>query len=91
MNAALQEIVGQVKGKRTTANISSVSYIIDNVTLGIIYNPSKQSVSIPKNDFVEVTGGKFEFTYKFNYTKIENRNNITGYAYGMLVNTQARC
>jgi len=23
-----------------------------------------------------------EFTYKFNYTKIENRNNITGYAYG---------
>lgn len=83
---ALQRIQGQVRPHRTTFNVSSVTYIIDNVIIGIAYNPSKQQINIPKKDFVEVKGGKFEFTYKFNYTKIENRNNITGYAYGTKYN-----
>jgi hypothetical protein len=72
-----------VKLHRTIANISSLTYIIENAKLNIVYNPSKQNVTIPKVDFVTVAGGRFEFTYEFNYTKIENRNNITGYAYGI--------
>ena len=67
---------------RTTFNVSGLTYIIDNVQVGVVYNPSKQNVTIPKPDEVQVSGGRFEFTYNLNYTKIENRNNITGHAYG---------
>lgn len=70
VDMALDKIRGQVKVARTTHNVSSLTYIIDNVTVGILYNPSKQNVTIPRADYVEVTGGRFEFTYSFNYTKI---------------------
>jgi hypothetical protein len=56
---ALQKIQGQVRPHRTTFNVSSVSYIIDNVLIGVAYNPSKQQVNIPKTDLVEVKGGRF--------------------------------
>lgn len=39
---ALNKIVGTVKVHRTTYNVSAINYVIDNVTLGIVYNPSKQ-------------------------------------------------
>lgn len=47
------------------------------------YNYNNQQTNIPEIELVQVTGGRIEFTYKFNYTKIENRNTITGYAYGI--------
>ena len=34
------------------------------------YNDAKQTVEIPKNDVARVSGGRIEFTYRFNYTKI---------------------
>ncbi len=46
------------------------------------YNDGKQIVEIPKNDVVKISGGRIEFTYRFNYTKTENRNVLTGYGYG---------
>lgn len=79
---ALDKISGQIRVKRTTYNHSSITYILDNVTIGSSYYNAKQTVQIPKNDQVLITGGRVEFTYSFNYTKIENRNNITGYGYG---------
>jgi len=39
---ALDKIIGTVKVHRTTYNVSAINYVIDNVTLGIVYNPSKQ-------------------------------------------------
>ena len=59
-----------VKVARTTYNVSGLTYIIDNVKVGTIYNPSKQEVTIPKADELKISGGVFEFTYEFNYTKI---------------------
>lgn len=82
VSMALDKIQGQVKVRKTSCNISAITYILDNFNIGIVYNPSKQITNIPKADLVEVKGGRFEITYKFNYTKIENRNNITGYAFG---------
>ena len=82
VDMALSNIAGQVKVARTTLNVSGLTYIIDNVKVGVVYNPSKQNVTVPKADEVKVSGGRFEFTYNLNYTKIENRNNITGHAYG---------
>ncbi len=49
---ALQQIQGQVRPHRTTFNVSSLSYSIDNVVIGVAYNPSKQQVNIPKKDLV---------------------------------------
>lgn len=82
-NDALDKIYGQIRPKRTTYNHSSITYILDNVTIGMSYNSAKQAAQIPKKDQVRITGGRIEFTYSFNYTKIENRNNITGYGYGI--------
>jgi hypothetical protein len=59
-----------VRVKRTTYNHSSITYILDNVTIGLAYNDGKQSTEIPKADFVKVSGGRIEFSYRFNYTKI---------------------
>lgn len=56
---ALDKIVGQVKVARTNYNVSALQYIIDNVTVGIVYNPSKQNVTIPRADEVQVSGGRF--------------------------------
>lgn len=55
---------------------------MDNITIAAVYNDARQNISIPKTDTVQVTGGRIEFTYRFNYTRIQNRNNITGYGYG---------
>lgn len=82
VDMALDKMNGQIRVKRTTYNHSTITYVLDNVTIGTAYNDAKQVVNIPKADNVMVTGGRVEFTYKFNYTKIENRNNITGYGYG---------
>ena len=49
---ALDKIFGQVKVVRTTCNVSQITYIIDNVRLGIVYNPSTQNVTIPHADEV---------------------------------------
>ena len=81
---ALQKISGQVRVKRTTYNHSSITYVLDNVTIGLAYNDGKQTTEIPKTDFVKISGGRIEFSYRFNYTKIENRNNLTGYGYGSI-------
>ncbi len=81
---ALDKINGQLRVKRTTYNQSSITYILDNITIGTAYNDAKQIIEIPKADNVKVSGGRIEFTYRFNYTKIENRNNLTGYGYGKL-------
>lgn len=67
---ALDKIFGQIRVKRTTYNHSSITYIIDNVTIGTSYNSAKQTAKIPKNEQVRITGGRVEFTYRFNYTKI---------------------
>ena len=56
----------------------------------MVYNYNNQQTSIPETELVQVSGGKVEFTYKFNYTKIENRNNITGFAYGKLLIMKAQ-
>lgn len=88
---ALEKMAGQIRVKRTTYNHSAITYVLDNVTIGTAYNDAKQTVSIPKADNVLVTGGRVEFTYRFNYTKVENRNNVTGYGYGTPRPTQARC
>jgi hypothetical protein len=82
VDTALNIIYGQIRVKRTTYNHSTITYIIDNVTIGMAYNDAKQTIDIPKTDSAKVSGGRIEFTYRFNYTKIENRNNITGYGYG---------
>lgn len=87
---ALDKIYGQIRVKRTTYNHSSITYILDNVTIGTSYKNAKQTAQIPKNDQVRITGGRVEFTYRFNYTKIENRNNITGYGYGTCFPIQDR-
>ena len=79
---ALQKITSQIRVKTTTYNHSTITYILSNITIGTAYNDGKQNTTVPKVDIVQVTGGRVEFTYRFNYTKIENRNNITGYAYG---------
>jgi len=34
------------------------------------YNYNNQQTNIPEIELVQVTGGRIEFTYKFNYTKI---------------------
>ena len=67
---ALAKIVGQIRVKRTTYNHSSITYILDNVTIGMAYNDARQIVEIPKNDVTRISGGRIEFTYRFNYTKI---------------------
>ena len=67
---ALAKIVGLIRVKRTTYNHSSITYILDNVTIGMAYNDAKQTVEIPKNDVTRVSGGLIEFTYRFNYTKL---------------------
>ena len=59
VDMALDKIVGQVKVARTTYNVSTLTYIIDNVKVGIVYNPSKQNVTIPRPDEVQVSGGRF--------------------------------
>ena len=51
----------------------------------MLYNPSKQETNIPKNDFVNVSGGRIEFTYRFNYTKKENGGLVLGSGYGTLI------
>lgn len=79
---ALQKIAGQLRIKTTTYNRSSTTYILSNITVGIAYNDAKQASKKARADVVQISGGKVEFTYRFNYTKIENRNNITGYGYG---------
>lgn len=79
---ALEKMAGQIRVKRTTYNHSTITYILDNVTIGTAYNDAKQTTEIPRNELTKVTGGRIEFTYRFNYTKIENRNNVTGYGYG---------
>lgn len=81
---ALDKMLGQVKVARTTYSVSGLTYIIHNVTLNMVYNPSKQVVTIPKADLMQITGGKIEFTYKFNFSKIENGNTVTGNSYGKL-------
>lgn len=86
---ALEKMAGQIRVKRTTYNHSTVTYILDNVTIGTAYNDAKQTTEIPRNELTKITGGRIEFTYRFNYTKIENRNNITGYGYGTTPPTQA--
>ncbi|MCB0370560.1 MAG: hypothetical protein KDD45_14325, partial [Bdellovibrionales bacterium] len=50
VNIALQNINGHVKVAHTTRNVSTITYIIDNVTLGMVYNPSKQNVTVTKTD-----------------------------------------
>lgn len=82
---ALQKITSQIRVKTTTYNHSTITYILSNITIGTAYNDGKQNTTVPKVDIVQVTGGRIEFTYRFNYTKIENRNNITGYAYGSVL------
>lgn len=88
VDMALEKMNGQIRVKRTTYNHSTITYVLDNVTIGTAYNDAKQTVSIPKADNVLVTGGRIEFTYRFNYTKTENRNNVTGYGYGTSASTQ---
>jgi hypothetical protein len=88
---ALAKMAGQIRVKRTTYNHSTITYVLDNVTIGTAYNDARQTIEIPKKDNVKVTGGRVEFTYKFNYTKTENRNNVTGYAYGRNVLKQDQC
>lgn len=44
---ALDKIRGQVKLRRTTANISSTTYILDNATLDMVYNYNNQQTNIP--------------------------------------------
>jgi hypothetical protein len=87
---ALSKIFGQIRVKRTTYSHSTITYVLDNVVIGTAYNDAKQAVTIPKSDIVRVSGGRVEFTYRFNYTKIENRNNVTGYAYGTSSPMQAQ-
>jgi hypothetical protein len=70
VNDALDKIYGQIRLKRTTYNHSTITYILDNVTIGTNYNSAKQVAEIPKKDQVRITGGRVEFTYRFNYTKI---------------------
>jgi hypothetical protein len=82
VDEALNKITSQIRVKATTYNLSTVTYILTNIVIGTDYNDGKQNVTIPAKELVTVTGGRIEFTYKFNYTKIENRNNFTGYAYG---------
>lgn len=84
---ALEKMTGQIRVKRTTYNHSTITYILDNVTIGTAYNDGKQTTEIPRNDLTKISGGRIEFTYRFNYTKIENRNNITGYGYGTSLST----
>jgi hypothetical protein len=84
VDTALDKMSGQIRVKRTTYNHSTITYIMDNVTIGTAYNDAKQTTDIPKADFVKISGGRIEFTYRFNYTKIEDRNNITGYGYGIV-------
>ena len=43
---------------------------MDNIEIGVAYNNGKQNVTIPSADQVKVSGGKFQLTYKFKYTKI---------------------
>lgn len=47
---ALDKISGQIRVKRTTYNHSSITYILDNVTIGTSYNSARQTAQIPKND-----------------------------------------
>jgi hypothetical protein len=79
----LKSIAGMVKARRTTYNKSSITYILDNITIEYEHNSGKQESSA-ETDMAKVEGAKIEFSYKFNYTKIENRNNITGSGYGTL-------
>jgi hypothetical protein len=69
---ALDKINGQLRVKRTTYNQSSITYILDNITIGTAYNDAKQIIEIHKDDKVKVSGGRIKFTYRFNYTKINN-------------------
>lgn len=85
MTQALDKMEGQVIVARTTTyKVSGLSYLIQNMKVKMAYNPSKQVVTIPKADLMQITGGRIEFTYEFNYTKIENGNNLTGHAYGKI-------
>jgi hypothetical protein len=70
VDVALGKMGGQIRVKRTTYNHSTITYVLDNVTIGTAYNDAKQTVEIPKNDVARVSGGRIEFTYRFNYTKI---------------------
>jgi hypothetical protein len=47
VSLALDKIQGQVKVRRTTFNQSAITYILDNVTIGMVYNPGKQESTVP--------------------------------------------
>lgn len=60
----------------------TVSYTIDNVTLDIDFNIGSQKTAIIGPDLLEVSGGKIEFHYSFNYTKIDDGKSTKGYGFG---------
>jgi hypothetical protein len=41
---ALSNINGQIRVKKTTYNHSTITYVLDNVTIGMAYNDGKQIV-----------------------------------------------
>ena len=90
VSKALENIEGQVKVARTACNVSGITYILDNFTIGIEYNPSKQTSAILTTDLVTISGGRFEFTYKFNFTRKEEGKETTGSAYGIYLLTKVQ-
>ena len=77
----------KLRSKLTVKDISyttvgQVVYKLANVSIDVLYNDARQETNIPKNDEAEVVGGRVEFTYNFNYSRIGGGSSASGYGYG---------
>lgn len=52
------------------------------MTILTVYIDSKQSINIVSDNHVEVSGGRMEFEYTFNYTKVESGKTTIGWGQG---------
>lgn len=82
VHTALEKAMSRLQIARTTYVHGGIDYVIDNVTLEIAYLDAKQDIEINTHNEVDVSGGKIELLYRFNFTKKDGSLTKNGTAWG---------